>query len=178
MLWSVLCTPILAIAAYSAVIVPLPLSSPVFINLNLDPVVTIGTRTIDFTPNLGQEFIHFLPAFATDLSGTYGFPAFRETVGLRARDGLASLSGAFPPSPDPLFANVLPGFIPGTTDLILFDLIIAGYGTPFSFTMTDLDGDIANPMFASPIPEPSTALLLLVSLIGIGTAFRAKLKKA
>jgi hypothetical protein len=56
---------------------PLPLDSPVSIDVIADPIVTFGERTIDFTPVLNQEFIVFLFARSSRLairaprSGTY-----------------------------------------------------------------------------------------------------------
>ena len=70
--------------------IPLPLDSPVSIDLTINPIVTFGTRTIDFTSSLNQEFIDFLIAVTPVGS------AYRNTVGVRARDGLSQLSGAFP----------------------------------------------------------------------------------
>lgn len=145
------------------VIIPAPLNSPVFISLDATPVVMIGPRTIDFTPNLSQEFINFVALQQS--FGTVTDPVFRLTIGLRARDGLASLSAVIPPSPDPFFANTLPSFTPGTSDLILFDVVIAGYGTPFTITLTDINGDANVAEFSTPIPEPATVLLLGTALL-------------
>ena len=108
------------------VLVPLPLNSPVSIDLADTPVVTFGTRTIDFTPNLDQEFIAFLP-FTTELPDV-----FRNTLAVRARDGLSVLTGFFPPSPDREFVNQVPTFASGSTDLLAFDVIVPGWGTRFS----------------------------------------------
>ena len=149
--------------AFSATTVPLPLSSPAIVALSADPVVIIGTRTIDFTTSLGRQFIHFLPV-VTDVSALYGSPTFRNTVGVRARDTLASIGGALPASPDPLFPNALPSVGLGTSDLILFDIVVSGLGTPFSFTVTDANGVTASPSFANPVPEPSTTFLAAGSL--------------
>ena len=110
-----------------------------FVSLTTNPVVTIGSRTIDFSNNVGQQFIDF-EAMVLDVSNLYGNTAYRVTLGLRARDGLSSLTGSLPGSPDPTFGNKLPNFAAGTTDLILFDTIISGSGTPFFITPTDLRG--------------------------------------
>ena len=156
-------------------IVPVPLTSPVFIPLELDPVVTFigkafnfpAERTIDFTPNLNQEFILFEPVISLNEFG------FRFTVGARARDGLASMTGSFPPSPDPTFVNEVPVFPRGTTSLALFDIAIPSEtgNRMFSITSTDLDGDIhPAELGLSAVPEPSTAILGLTAvLIGIGS---------
>lgn len=140
-------------AQASPIVVPLPLTSPVFISLADNPIVTIGTRTIDFSPNLSQEFIDFTPVGSPDSS--FGV---RDTVGVRVRDGLASISGIFPASPDPSFVNALPAFINGTTDLLLFDLVIPS--GQFSITLTDLEGDVHTAQFAV-TPEPATGVVLL-----------------
>lgn len=151
------------------VIVPLPLNSPVSLSLTSNPVVTIGTRTIDFTPNLNQQFISFLPAERIDSGGNY-----RATIGIRALAGLASLSGNFPASPDPNFANQLPIFSVGTTDLILFDVVVGARGSKFSFILTDMNGQTRTANFSSPVPEPATMLLLSAGLAGIGAATRKR----
>ena len=148
--------------------IPLPLDSPVSIDLSLNPVVTFGTRTIDFTANLDQEFITFLIA-QTPLDGDY-----RNTVGLRARDGLQQLGGIFPPSPVATFLNQLPSFTAGTTNLIAFDLIIPGCCTRFSVSLSDLNGDPHNADFANPVPEPAS-LLLVAS--GLGLLARARRRR-
>lgn len=139
--------------------IPLPLNSPVEVNLDLDPVVTFGTRTIDFTPNLDQEFIAFLIAQTPWTTSTGGERDWRNTLGIRARDGLQQLSAVFPVSPDPLFSNQLPSFTAGTTNLIAFDWIIPGCCTQFSVTLIDAGGTTHTADFANPVPEPATLLL-------------------
>jgi hypothetical protein len=163
-----LCTVSFSLAIQASTIITLPLNTPVFVSLTADPIVTVGTRTIDFTPNLNQQFIGFI-FVATDVSGLYGgTPTYRETLGLRARDGLASLSGAFPLSPDPVFANALPVFTAGTTDLILFDLIVPGFGTLFTVTQTDLTGATTQPgQFQTPTPEPGAIYLCGAGLLAL-----------
>jgi hypothetical protein len=84
---------------------------------------------------------------------------WRNTIGIRARDGLQQLSGPFPASPDPAFVNALPSFTPGTTDLIAFDWIIPGCCTYFSFSILDGDGTTRLARFSNPAPEPATLLL-------------------
>ncbi|HEU4510826.1 MAG TPA: PEP-CTERM sorting domain-containing protein [Pyrinomonadaceae bacterium] len=144
------------------VFISVPLNSPVFVSLETNPVVTVGPRTIDFTPFLNQEFIHFV--FLQQSFGTATQPEYRLTLALRARDGLASLSGVIPLSPDSSFVNTLPVFTVGTSDLILFDLIVAGYGTPFTITFIDTNGDTRLAEFSTPVPEPATVLLLATGL--------------
>ncbi len=51
------CAPAAALAD-SIVITP-PLREPVLVALDVTPIVTVGARTIDFTPYLDQEFIAF-----------------------------------------------------------------------------------------------------------------------
>lgn len=133
--------------------IPLPLDSPVSIDLTINPIVTFGTRTIDFTSSLNQEFIDFLIAVTPVGS------AYRNTVGVRARDGLSQLSGAFPPSPDPMFVNQLPTFTPGTMNLLAFDLVIPDCCTRFSVSLVDLNGDSHHADFSNPTPEPATIFL-------------------
>jgi len=164
---AVFCSVSFSLAVQASTIITLPLNAPVFVSLTAEPIVTVGTRTIDFTPNLNQQFINFL-FVTTNVSSLYGGTlTYRETVGLRARDGLASLSGTFPSSPDPEFDNTLPVFAVGTTDLILFDVIITGSGTPFPFTLTDLRGATSTPQFTSPLPEPSTIYLCGAGLLAL-----------
>jgi len=153
----VFCISCAASARDDAVVISVPLNSPVFVSLAANPVVMVGPRVIDFTPALNQEFINFV--FLQQSSGTATDPVFRLTMGLRARDGLASLSGVIPLSPDSSFVNTLPPFTVGTTDLILFDLVIAGYGTPFTITLTDINGQTSTAEFNTPIPEPASVLL-------------------
>ncbi len=148
-------------AQASLIVIPVPLTSPVAIPLGANPDITIGNLAIDFSPFLSQEFIDFTPLTSV---GPFGY---RITVGDRARDGLASLTGIFPSSPDPTFVNALPGFTNGTTDLLLFDLVISGSGVPFSITLTDLDGDVRVAQFSTPIPEPATVVLLTTSAVGL-----------
>lgn len=150
----------------ASTLVPFPLNSPEFVSLTTDPTVTVGGTTIDFTSNLNQQFINFL-FVQTDVSSLYGFPAYRDTIGIRARDGLAlfALGGMFPASPDPNFANTAPAFPIGTTDLILFDVIIPGSFTQFFFTRTDLTGATGTASFFTPVPEPGTMLLSFAVLL-------------
>jgi PEP-CTERM motif-containing protein len=133
--------------------IPLPLNSPVGIDLTVNPIVTFGTRTIDFTSSLNQEFIAFLIA-ATPVGMDY-----RNTIGVRARDGLLQLSGMFPLSPDPTFVNQLPTFTQGTMNLLAFDLVIPDCCTKFSVSLIDLNGDSHTANFSNPVPEPATFFL-------------------
>jgi hypothetical protein len=146
--------------------IPLPLDSPVSIDLTINPIVTFGTRTIDFTSNLNQEFIAFLIA-VTPVGGDY-----RNTVGVRARDGLTDLSGVFPPSSDPMFVNQLPVFTPGTMNLLAFDLVIPGCCTRFSVSLVDLNGDAHHADFSNPVPEPATFFLAAGGLALLATRRR------
>jgi len=155
-------------AAADSIVVPHPLESPVSIDLSSNPVVTFGTRTIDFTPFLDQQFINFLPVGST-LSETA--PLFRFTIALRARDGLADLTGMFPPSPVSGFVNQVPSFNHGTMNLLAFDVIIPGSGTPFSVFLKDLRGASNTATFGSPVPEP-TSLLLVATALGLLAARR------
>jgi hypothetical protein len=145
-------------ATADPIVIPLPLDSPVSIDVIADPIVTFGERTIDFTPVLNQEFIAFLIAVTPVPSG------YRNTIGARARDGLSLLSGSFPASPDPTFVNQLPSFSAGTMNLLAFDLIIPGCCTPFSLSLVDLHGDIHHAGFSNPVPEPASFLLAATGL--------------
>jgi len=148
-----------ASAGADPIIVPLPLDTPVSIDINANPIVTFGTRTIDFTAVLSNEFIAFLPAFGTP-------DGYRNTIAVRARDGLSQLTGFFPPSPDPAFPNQVPVFAVGTTNLLAFDVIIPGCCTRFAVTLVDLNGDVRNSEFSNPVPEPVSLVL-----VGSGLAF-------
>jgi PEP-CTERM motif len=164
------------IAHADPVIVPAPLDSPVFVSLTANPVVQVGDRTVDFTSVLAanQEFIAFQVLPFPEYPGG---GVIRYTMGIRARDGLVSLSGVFPQSPDPSFTNTLPVFSMGTTDLILFDWIIAQSGTPFSITLTDLNGNVHTAMFLTAVPEPATIFLLGTGLAGVAAGIKRRRAK-
>ena len=150
--------------ASAATIVDLPLLTPVDIDLSLDPVVTVGSRTIDFTPNLDQEFILFI--FTQQLTEPE-ITTF--TFGLRARDGLTLLTGPAPYDafPYPTILNVaLPTFALGSTDFFLFPMTVQGSGY-FTFTATDLQGDTRRAAFTTPVPEPTSLFLLGSGLVGL-----------
>ncbi len=154
-------------AVADPIVFPLPLDSPVSVDLSVHPVVTIGERTVDFTPFLNQEFINFLWAVVPVSSG------WRHTIGLRARDGLTQLTGSFPPSPDPMFVNQVPMFTDDTRmNLLAFDVIIPTGGIPFSVSFIDTDGDARTAEFASPVPEPASLLL-----VGSGLALLARARR-
>lgn len=142
-------------ASADPIVIPFPVESPVSVDLAATPVVTIGTRTIDFTPNLNQEFIAFLPFGAEVSHGT-----FRTTLAVRARDGLVDLTGMFPPSPDPGFVNQVPLFNFGTMNLLFFDVIIPGWGTNYGVLVVDRNGDRHTANFSTPAPEPTSLLLV------------------
>jgi hypothetical protein len=163
---------VLATEAQAISIIPAPLAQPVLVQLEVDPVVMIGPRLIDFSPNLAQEFITF---FALIDLNDFGY---RMTLGLRARDGLASLVGTFPPSPDPAFVNVLPDFTPGTTALLFFDVAAFGENVKFPITITDLQGDARTAEFQTPTPEPTTLLLWGTGAAGLGVARWVKRRRS
>ena len=142
-----------ATGAQAISIVPAPLAQPVLVQLEVDPVVMIGTRLIDFSTNLAQEFINF------HVLVNFNDFGYRMTLGIRARDGLASLEGTYPPSSDPAFVNALPSFPAGPTALLLFDVAAFGNDLPFHTTITDLEGDSRLVEFQTPAPEPATLLL-------------------
>lgn len=123
-----------------------PTTDPVRIDLEVDPVVTFNSRTVDFTPYLDQEFICFLFTYVEDW--TY--------LGLRARDGLIDVD------PYELPAD-------GTDAFWLLPIDTLG---PISLTMTDTTGLVHVAGFAprfdptqpESVPEPATGLLVLVGL--------------
>lgn len=153
-------------AVADPILFPLPLDSPVSVDLSVNPVVTIGTRTVDFAPLLNQEFINFLWAVRPVRGG------FRHTIGLRARDGLTQLTGSFPLSPDPMFVNQVPMFGLGPRNLLAFDVIIPSGRIPFEVSFVDTDGDARTAEFASPVPEPASLLL-----VGGGLALLARARR-
>jgi hypothetical protein len=154
MIRNIFCLLMLGSVLPADVIVSLPLITPAYVDLNADPVVIIGTRTIDFTPNLAQEFIAFTPV------SSYYSPYFRRTIAVRAADGLATLTGVLPPSSDPSFPNSVPSIVSGTTDLVIFDVDLPYSNYIFTILVTDLNGDTRTAEFGSNIPEPSTAQML------------------
>ena len=161
-------------AVADPILIPLPVESPVSVDIAATPVVTFGTRTIDFTPNLSQEFIAFLP-FVTEVNpGT-----FRNTIGVRARDGLSEFTGLFPTSPDPGFVNQVPLFAVGTTNLLVFDVIVPGWGRSYSVSVVDRNGDPHRADFSNPVPEP-TSLLLVGSgaMLLVGARHRARRRRS
>jgi hypothetical protein len=166
-LWCVaLLTSVSAVEA-DPIRIPLPLDVPVSVDIRANPVVTFGQRTIDFSGNLDQQFVAFLIS-----QGPVGLD-YRSTVAIRARDGLQELSGVFPPSFNPRFANQLPTYTIGTTDLIAFDLYFTGCCTRYSVSLVDGYGIRRNSEFAT-APEPAS---LVLAASGLALALGARRRR-
>ena len=155
MLRSMLCSLVLATAAYSAVVVPLPLNAACLYRLER------GSGSYNSNSNhwnSNHRFHSGSGARVHSFSGSSRSGHHRRPLNIPQYCRVASTGRTgfyrcrlLPPSVDPAFTNVVPSFVLGTTDLILFDLVIPGGGVRFDFTMIDSDGDIASPiMFSTP----------------------------
>lgn len=110
--------------ATAAEAIPMPLPSPVFVELQPDPAVTIG-RVIDFSFNLNEEFIALFPL-----------------VGGAPLDSAGLASSDLGPS------------VPSATALLPFDEPLAASHGPFPFTIADADEDTPHPRLQTPAPGP------------------------
>jgi hypothetical protein len=146
---------------------PLPLNSPITVDLGTTPVVTVGPRTEDLSPFLANQFMSFLWWVNIEPAG------FRLTLATRARDGLASFVGVFPPS-GTSFVNQVPTFTVGSDDLYMWDVIVPGYGRDVSWTITDLNGAVRTATLSTPVPEPSAYAMVAIGLAAIMIARRKR----